>query len=137
MKEEGGSVPAQVRVYQGKESDNFLEIFNSRNPIIIKQVHKPVIFYIIQANIKLPAMYHIQLKGSKPEHTCAIQLDSVSSSRLCSNSTFTIETDQEVYIWYGQGSVNEERDFAFRIADKTDSMLCDILNIFFRKNNYC
>ena len=95
----------KVREYQGKEGNHFLEVFNKKAPIIIKR-----------EGCSLPHLFHIQHKGTKSEHTSAIQLELAESSRLSSNSTYVVETEVDVTVWFGKGTVNEERDFGVRVA---------------------
>jgi hypothetical protein len=61
-------------------------------------------------------MFQIQHKGTKPDHTSAIQLEKAEASRLSSQGTFIVHTETTTYLWFGKGSVNEERDYGQRVA---------------------
>ena len=93
-------------MYQGKESDHFLEIFNKKDIIVIR---RPEV-------LPYPHMFQVQHKGTKPDHTSAIQLEKAEASRLSSHGTFVVHTENVTYLWVGKGSVNEEREYGNRVA---------------------
>eukprot|EP01114_Cavostelium_apophysatum_P020108 TRINITY_DN6645_c0_g1_i3.p1 TRINITY_DN6645_c0_g1~~TRINITY_DN6645_c0_g1_i3.p1 ORF type:complete len:1198 (-),score=441.24 TRINITY_DN6645_c0_g1_i3:48-3245(-) len=112
MKDEGGHPPVQVKVYQGKEPDNFLQIFNRKKPTIITRTD------FLSGGGGKTAMFRVVSKGTLPHSIVAVQSETADSSRLCSSDTFVVKTTDSVFVWKGEGSSERERKFGLRVAGR-------------------
>lgn len=104
MHEMNSDDPEEIRVVQGKEAVDFMDIFGG-NLVIHKDNY--------QTNKSM-----FQVKGSK-QYCRATQLDEADASALNSADSFVLVCPREVvYIWYGLGSDRYEREWAATVAEK-------------------
>lgn len=59
MKEEGGSSPVQVKINEGKEPENFLELFNKEHCVIIRRVTSTFFLASLNMFCRKDFLFHV------------------------------------------------------------------------------
>jgi len=99
------SPPIQARVVQNKEPNHFLVLFKGK-----MVVHNSTV------DTEQPNAVHLyHIRGTNHLNTRAIEIDATAHS-LNSNDSFVLKKERKLYVWYGKGSNDDERQHALNIA---------------------
>ncbi|XP_013406709.1 advillin [Lingula anatina] len=107
-----GGEPVQIRVVQNKEPPHFMAMFKGR--MIIFSGGKAG-WGQTGGNDGPGDSYLLQVRGTSPANTKAIQVD-LRAASLNSNDVFVLFQKGAVYIWCGKGSTGDEREMAKHVS---------------------
>jgi hypothetical protein len=98
-----GTGATQVRLVQGKESEEFLALF--KGTLLIKNDLNPI--------SGTPRLF--QVRGTRSIDVHAVEVD-LSATSLNSNDSFVLFTPTRSFAWRGKGSSQDEHQTAMRVA---------------------
>ncbi|RWS24426.1 villin-1-like protein [Leptotrombidium deliense] len=116
-----GGRAVQVRVAEGKEPPQFTSIFGGQMVILkggfksaLRKGKKEVVEEGVHGE-----KYLLNVRGTNKYITRAVEVDCIASS-LNSNDCFVLFTPNIVYVWYGKGSTDNEKEMAKVCSSKVD-----------------